>query len=103
MKHAIGTGLLFLAFHAAVLAQSVAGLGAISGSVRDSSGAAIPGAEIVVANEEKGIQRALTSNEAGLFSATSLPPASRYIVSVQKAGMTTFRSALLDLQVGQNL
>lgn len=55
--------------------QSLAGLGAINGVVKDASGAVIPGAKVVVANPEKGIRRALETNEAGIFSAPSLTPA----------------------------
>ena len=103
MKQSISVGFVLVALSMAGLAQSVAGLGAISGSVHDSSGAAIPGADVVVANEDRGIKRTVTTNEAGLFSAASLPPASGYTVSITKSGMTTFQSVNLDLQVGQNL
>ena len=55
-------------------AQSMAGLGAINGTVKDASGAVVPGAKVVVANPSTGIRRALETNESGLFAAPSLPP-----------------------------
>src|SRR5260370_16221685 len=65
-------------------AQSVAGLGAISGTVRDASGAAVPGAQVLVSNESKGIKRTVTTTEAGVFNAPSLPPPPRPTVAVHK-------------------
>ena len=103
MNRTIHVCVLLLVSGALGMAQSVAGLGAISGFVHDISGAPIPGADVVVANDVRGIKRTSRTNEAGLFSAASLPPASGYIVTVTMSGMTTFRSASLDLQVGQNL
>src|SRR5258708_20955317 len=71
-------------------AQSVAGLGAISGVVRDASGAAIPGAQVVVANESKGIKRTLSTTEAGVFTAPSLVPSPGYSVTANKAGFAQY-------------
>ena len=84
-------------------AQAVAGMGIISGSVRDNSGAAIDSAEIVIENTAKGIRRVLASNEAGQFSAPSLVPSSGYTVTVRKSGFAPHESRNLDLRVGQNL
>ena len=53
--------------------QGVAGMAGVTGTVRDASGAAVPGAAVVVANEAKGIRRAMESNESGVFNAPSLP------------------------------
>ena len=60
---------------AAAYSQSVAGLGALSGSVRGASGAFISGAQVVVTNEAKGIERTVATTEAGVFTVPSLVPA----------------------------
>ena len=79
-------GLVFYSTLAA--AQSVAGLGGISGTVSDASGGRIPGAEVVLSNKERGIRRNLSTNEAGIFNAGSLAPASGYLISVGKSGFS---------------
>jgi hypothetical protein len=85
------------------LAQAVAGLSAISGSVRDGSGAPISGAEVIIANESRGIRRQSVANEAGAFYAGSLTPASGYAVTINKAGFAPYQSSSFDLLVGQNM
>jgi hypothetical protein len=80
-----------------------AGFGSISGIVRDASGARIPGAMVVVANEAKGFSRELLSNEAGLFNAPALVPASGYSVTVKLAGFREWTAKNISLQVGQDL
>jgi len=65
---AIVLGLLFaLPVHA----QSI--FASISGSVTDSNGALIPGAQVNVTNTATGIVRHLASNKDGFFSANQLP------------------------------
>lgn len=68
-------------------AQAVAGLAGVSGSVRDESGSAVPGASVIVSNDSLGIRRTMDTNESGAFSAPSLPPATGYAVSVKKQGL----------------
>jgi hypothetical protein len=99
--------LLFLAaallFCATVSAQSVAGLGAISGTVRDASGASVPDAQVVVNNDSLGIHRNLSTSEGGLFTAPSLPPANGYSVAVTKAGFAQYKADNIQVRVGQNI
>src|SRR5262245_14882998 len=83
--------------------QSLAGLSAINGTVKDASDALIPAAQVVVTNAEKGISRQLTTNEAGYFLVPSLPPGSGYQIHVAKEGFATFEATELILQVGQNV
>ena len=95
--------LLLLCLGSSSFAQSVAGLGAISGTVSDASGARIPDAEVVVSNAERGIRRSLTTNSAGLFNAGSLTPAEGYSITVSKAGFNRNEAKSIVLQVGQLL
>lgn len=83
------------------LGQNVAGFGAISGLVRDASGAVVPEAEVSVSNPDRGIRRQLRTNEAGIFSASSLVPSSGYVVTVAKAGFANFEARDLEVLVGQ--
>ncbi len=84
-------------------AQSVAGLGAISGVVSDASGSRVPEAEVIVANAEKGIRRTLTTNSAGLFIASSLVPASGYTLTIKKSGFNNAEARDITVQVGQQV
>jgi hypothetical protein len=81
-------------------AQAVAGLAGVSGSVRDESGSAVPGASVVVSNDSLGIRRTMDTNESGAFSAPSLPPATGYAVSVKKQGFALWEVKDFQLQVG---
>ncbi len=87
----------------AAFGQGSAGLASISGSVKDSSGAAVPGAKVVVSNPAKGITRELTSNENGLFSAPALVPSDGYKVTVNKQGFAPWEANDLALAVGSSV
>src|SRR5712691_5669052 len=97
--------LIFLSvcFSALAFAQAVAGLGTISGAVRDASGAGIPEAQVTVTNAAKGIRRTLVSNDAGVFSAPALVPAAGYRVTVSKPGFTDYDRKEIEVLVGQNV
>ncbi|MDQ1471898.1 MAG: hypothetical protein QOJ99_3378, partial [Bryobacterales bacterium] len=94
---------LYLGFSASMFGQSMAGLAALNGTVRDPSGAVLAGAKVSVVNSALGIGRALLSNDDGYFFAPSLPPASNYQVTVEKAGFSRFVVQSIQLTVGQNL
>src|SRR3954467_1923363 len=102
MKRSIAVSVLALASCFAAFAQ-VAGMGAISGAVRDASGAVVPDAQVVVANESKGIRRTLHTTEAGVFAATSLAPAPGYTVTISKQGFNDYEVKNVQVNVGQNL
>jgi hypothetical protein len=83
--------------------QTVAGLGAITGSVRDSSGASIPSADVIISNPSRGVSRILKTNEAGLFAAGSLVPAGDYRIVITRSGFTGYEARDIEVLVGQNL
>ncbi|MEI9815140.1 MAG: carboxypeptidase-like regulatory domain-containing protein [Acidobacteriota bacterium] len=85
---------------ASVSAQSLAGLAAINGTVRDSTGALLPEAEVVVSNVALGIDRKIIANGEGFFLAPSLPPASGYLVTVRKDGFSPNETRNIQLLVG---
>jgi hypothetical protein len=83
--------------------QSLAGLAALSGTVRDSTGALIMDAAVTISNHNLGIDRKITTNSEGYFIASSLPPASGYEVTVTKTGFTGYSAKNVQLMVGQNI
>jgi hypothetical protein len=83
--------------------QGSAGLGAVSGSVRDASNAAVPGATVVVSNEAKGIKRTVTTTEAGVFAVPALVPSAGYSIKVTKEGFTEYEVKDFDITVGQTV
>jgi outer membrane receptor protein involved in Fe transport len=85
------------------LAQSVAGLGAISGTVHDQSGGAIAGAQVVISNETNGVRRTVLTTDAGIFTAPSLQPATGYTVSVTKQGFTQHQTKDIQVVVGRDV
>lgn len=72
----------------------------ISGSVTDSSGAAVAGAAIEVRNTATGVARITQSNEAGIYLMTSLLPGA-YQVTVTKEGFQKSISQPIRLDVNQ--
>ena len=100
MRH-IAVALLL--FAPALFAQGGAGMGSVSGEIKDPSGAVVPNAKVAVTNEANGIRRNLTSNSAGVFSAPALPPSGGYSVSIEAAGFSPWRGSDIDVRVGQNV
>src|SRR6267378_2751283 len=70
--------------------QTVAGFGAITGLVRDASGAVVPDADVTLTNTSRGISRSARTNGGGIFLVSSLAPSDGYSVSIAKAGFTNF-------------
>src|SRR5262249_34858059 len=79
---------LILAAPSSLFGQAAPGTSTIRGLVTDSSGAVIPGVEVVVRNVDTNVRRELTSNETGLYEAVSLQPGN-YEVKVTKPGFTS--------------
>ena len=73
--------------------------GAISGSVVDTSGSAVSGAEVQIINSStQGLVRKLPANTDGEFVATLLPPG-RYIVVVNKSGFAEAKAEGIEVRV----
>jgi Carboxypeptidase regulatory-like domain/TonB dependent receptor len=103
MRKVLALSVCALAIAVSAYAQATAGLGSVSGTVRDASGAVVPGATVVVSNEAKGIKRSMTTTEAGVFAAPALVPASGYSIQVTKQGFSNYEVKDFDIQVGQNI
>jgi outer membrane receptor protein involved in Fe transport len=100
---AVATILMLICLALPGLAQSLAGLAALSGTVRDSSGAVVQGAAVTVTNASLGIDRKITATSDGYFLAPSLPPATGYEITVKKEGFAAFVAKDIQLIVGQNV
>jgi hypothetical protein len=92
---------LFLLLTAAGLAY--AGVTAsISGTVTDTSGAAIVGATVTATNVDTGIAATQQTNGQGFYSFQSLP-LGKYTVDVEQKGFKTYRQAGIVLDVNDAL
>ena len=74
--------------------------GTISGVVKDSSGAVLPGASVVVLNEETGISRTAGSDSGGRYVVPALGPG-QYRVTTSLAGFETQVRSGISLTVGR--
>src|SRR5215472_8860468 len=86
----------------ATLAFAQTFTGTITGTVTDPAGAVVPGAVLTVTNLETNESRRLTSNEAGLFNFTALPPG-RYRFEVERPGFKRFVQEPVELRVQQSV
>jgi len=74
--------------------------GSITGTVKDSSGAAITGASVVVTSPERGITRQMATNSSGEYNESALPEGS-YDVIVSAAGFKKFEVRRVKLDVAE--
>jgi hypothetical protein len=94
--------LVLLAFGAAGAFAQTAGSGAISGTVTDPAGAVVPGATVLVHNTDTSADRALTTNDSGIYSATFLQTG-HYEVSASKPGFSKAQHTGILLEVGRSI
>ena len=76
--------------------------GSLAGTVTDPSGAIVPGAKIVITNEETGVARTVTANEAGRYIANDLV-AGRYTVKTDVLGFKSTVKTGIVLQPGDRV
>ena len=66
--------------------------GTITGIVVDSSGGVLPGVTVSVTNINTNVRKTLTTNDAGVYSATSLIPGAYSV----EASLPGFKTAVVD-------
>ena len=76
--------------------------GTVSGTVRDTSQASIPGAKVTIVNIETKTDRVVDVNGQGFFSAPNLRPGP-YSVTASAPGFKTLVKSGVDVQVGADL
>src|SRR5713226_3733688 len=69
-------------------------MGAVSGTVRDPSGAVVPNPAITLLNAATNISQATNGNEVGFYIFPAVVPGS-YHLSAQSAGMQKFEGAFV--------
>src|SRR5262245_29633854 len=78
------------------------GNGGISGSVTDPTGAAVPGAKIIVVEQATGNARTVNSDAGGLYTVSPLSPGG-YRLSVESAGFQRYEQTNINLRVDERL
>ena len=73
---------------------------AIVGEVTDSTGAVVPGASITITNQETGLKRNATTDDAGRFNFPQLKPGT-YSVKVEAQGFQTKQSDNVVSSLGE--
>jgi len=98
MKHFV-PGVLIVFFSCAVAFAQGGATGAISGTIEDSSAAAVPGAEVRIIEQVSGSQfRALFTDDHGSFSALLLP-VGMYTVEVHAKGFAEQKATNVEVRV----
>jgi outer membrane receptor protein involved in Fe transport len=80
------------------LAFGQAETGTIAGVVKDTAGALVTDAQVVVRNVATNAERTTTTGNVGQYSVTALPPGN-YAVNVSKSGFKTY-AATVEISVG---
>jgi|HubBroStandDraft_1064217.scaffolds.fasta_scaffold01994_6 hypothetical protein len=96
--HRLGLGIALLAaiFCGAAWAQT----GSITGTVKDTSGAAIAGATVVVTSPERGITRTMSTNSTGEYNESALSPGMFNII-VNASGFKKYEAKGVKLDVAE--
>jgi hypothetical protein len=95
----LGFVVLLLLSAGACFAQSTATL---SGAVTDPSGAVVPGAQVTVHSLATGLDRQITTDNAGIYVVPSLEPGD-YQVQAKAAGFSTYTVKKVTLEVDQRV
>jgi hypothetical protein len=93
------SGLFFLLASGHAIAQGTA---LITGTVVDSSQAAVPGSEVTLTNTETAQTTVKTSSDQGFFEFPDLPPG-QYKVTVGKTGFKSWSQNAITLSVAQQI
>jgi hypothetical protein len=83
---------------AAAFGQAV-NQGDISGTVTDSTGAAVPGATVTVLNIDTGVTKDYTTNDSGVYDTSSIV-AGTYKVTFSRQGFSTLVRSSITVVVG---
>lgn len=101
-----GTGTLVFVALAILLCIATASAqsdrGTISGVVLDSSGAAVPNADVVLTNEETRVVTRAMANELGMYTLANVP-LGKYALKVSATGFKAYQGSGLAVAVGQTV
>ena len=96
----LAAGLLLLFASASLLAQ--ANLGRILGTVRDQTGAPVPGVTVTIVDVDRGVERTVTTDSTGEYLAPSLVPGNKRVRG-ELTGFKVVEQANITLQVGEDI
>src|SRR5438270_12504768 len=91
---AIAIATLAVLFTCSALAQT--GDAEIAGLIKDPSASAVPGASVILTNQDTGVTRSIITDADGRYRFYPVPPG-RYSIKVEVTGFKT--SALNDMQI----
>jgi len=100
MRHMLCLWAILSAFSCVLTGHAQVTTGTISGTVTDTTGAVLPGTNIMALNEDTGIARTLAADVAGRYVASSLS-LGRYRVTASKEGFQTEARSGIVLTVGR--
>src|SRR5712672_677641 len=98
LRTTLGSSLVVFLACTAVWAQSTA---QISGTVKDQSGAVLPGVTVRVTQTATGLEREALTNETGSYALPNLP-VGPYRLEASLAGFRSFAQTGIVLQVSAN-
>ena len=93
--------LLFLVLLCVVPCNAQQQTAQLAGRITDTSGAAVPGASVVIADTSRGIVQKTKSNAQGEYLIPLLPPSDHYTLTVTRDGFGTSVQRDLSLQIAQ--
>lgn len=97
MSRFLTPSLLILFFSVFVVAQT--STATLSGTIADSNGGLVPGAEITLSDTARGIKRTVATDDSGSFTVPLLPPGT-YSLTVRREGFTQVEVPDIVLNVG---
>ncbi|HTD56690.1 MAG TPA: carboxypeptidase-like regulatory domain-containing protein [Silvibacterium sp.] len=104
-KRYLATGIVFAMAAALILlgltASAQTSSATLTGTVYDTSGAVVPGATVLLRNQQSGDTRREISNPEGYFTFAAVPPAT-YSVTVEKQGFVKWEGRGITLDSNDN-
>jgi hypothetical protein len=91
------------AFLAFALASSLLGQGAsgsITGALKDTSGAFVPGSSVIARSVESGREYQTKTNESGIYNLAAIPPG-HYTLTVEVPGFKRLLTNPIEIEVNQ--
>jgi hypothetical protein len=84
------------------ISASAQNTGSITGTVKDSSGGVLPGADVIVTNTQTGVEARTVSSSDGKFQFPSVVPGT-YVTAAEMQGFKKNASKPFELHVGDRL
>ncbi len=76
--------------------------GSITGTVTDTTGAAVPGATVTITQIDTNAVHTVATSDAGTYTVTQLPPG-HYTVKIDKPAFKSFKQTSITLQIDQTV